>query len=169
MCVTTSAASVQVESVCQAFKQKGVTQLVSMAVMEQTAIRSVQTGIAKGDNSSCDRSTGECVGGCKAGWNGIDCTQKCVFTYGDNCARLCSARNCSGTSSSSCDHVTGKCDGGCKPGWKGNDCRTVCTQGLEYGADCVGNCCARMCEGGSGICPKDTGRCDSGCESGVAG
>ncbi|XP_048256564.1 multiple epidermal growth factor-like domains protein 10 isoform X2 [Haliotis rufescens] len=30
----------------------------------------------KGDNSSCDRETGECVGGCSAGWDGTDCTHK---------------------------------------------------------------------------------------------
>ncbi|XP_067677272.1 receptor-type tyrosine-protein phosphatase mu-like [Haliotis asinina] len=123
----------------------------------------------KGDNSSCDRFTGKCTGGCQAGWNGIDCTQKCVSTYGENCGRLCSARNCTGMSSSNCDHVTGKCDGGCKLGWKGDDCTTVCVRGLEYGAGCVGNCSARMCEGGSGICPTDTGRCDSGCEPGWQG
>ncbi|XP_071117066.1 receptor-type tyrosine-protein phosphatase epsilon-like [Haliotis cracherodii] len=123
----------------------------------------------KGDNSSCDSATGQCVGGCKTGWNGTDCTQKCISTYGDDCAHMCSARNCSRTSSSVCDHVTGMCDKGCNPGWKDTDCTTECVQGLEYGSGCVGNCSARRCTGDSGTCPTDTGRCDSGCQLGWQG
>ncbi|XP_048256440.1 receptor-type tyrosine-protein phosphatase alpha-like isoform X2 [Haliotis rufescens] len=123
----------------------------------------------KGDNSSCDSATGQCVGGCRTGWNGTDCTQKCMSTYGDDCANMCSARNCSGASSSVCDHVTGMCDKGCSPGWKDTDCTKECVQGLEYGSGCVGNCSARKCTGGSGTCPKDAGRCDSGCQLGWQG
>ncbi|XP_048255257.1 multiple epidermal growth factor-like domains protein 10 [Haliotis rufescens] len=121
----------------------------------------------KTDNSSCVRVTGECVGGCMTGWNGTDCTQKCLLTYGDGCANLCSDRHCSGTLT--CDHVTGKCEYGCNPGWKEADCTTECIQGIEYGSGCVGNCSARMCDGGTGSCPKKTGQCDSVCLSGWQG
>ncbi|XP_071117598.1 multiple epidermal growth factor-like domains protein 10 isoform X1 [Haliotis cracherodii] len=121
----------------------------------------------KGDNSSCARVTGTCVEGCKAGWNGTDCIQKCVNSYGEGCVHLCSSRRCSGTSS--CNHVTGDCENGCIPGWKHIDCTEPCVQGVEYGAGCVGNCSARMCKGGNVTCPRDTGRCESGCQPGWKG
>ncbi|XP_048255871.1 receptor-type tyrosine-protein phosphatase alpha-like isoform X2 [Haliotis rufescens] len=121
----------------------------------------------KTDNSRCDHVTGECAGGCLTGWNGTDCTQKCLLTYGDDCANMCSDRQCNETST--CDHVTGKCESGCKPGWKETDCTIECIQGIEYGSGCVGNCSARMCDGGSGSCPNDTGQCNSVCLSGWQG
>ncbi|XP_071117359.1 receptor-type tyrosine-protein phosphatase alpha-like isoform X2 [Haliotis cracherodii] len=121
----------------------------------------------KTDNSSCDHVAGECLGGCMTGWNGTDCTQKCLLTYGDDCAYLCSDRQC--RENSTCDHVTGKCEGGCKPGWKETDCTIECIQDIEYGSGCAGNCSARMCDGGSGSCPNDTGQCDSVCLSGWQG
>ncbi|XP_046583610.1 multiple epidermal growth factor-like domains protein 11 isoform X2 [Haliotis rubra] len=121
----------------------------------------------KNDNSSCDHATGMCVGGCKTGWNGTDCTQECPGSYGDGCAYQCSARKCRGTST--CDHVTGKCENGCNPGWKIADCTQECTKGVEYGSGCVGNCSARMCDGGTDACPPDTGQCESTCVSGWQG
>ncbi|XP_048256545.1 receptor-type tyrosine-protein phosphatase epsilon-like [Haliotis rufescens] len=123
----------------------------------------------KGDNSSCDHVTGTCAEGCKAGWNGTDCTQKCLQSYGDGCSKMCSERNCDETSPDNCDHVTGECESGCKPGWKDTDCTAACILHVEYGANCVGNCSARMCGGGTGTCPRDTGRCESGCQSGWKG
>ncbi|XP_067678539.1 multiple epidermal growth factor-like domains protein 10 [Haliotis asinina] len=123
----------------------------------------------KGDNSSCDRVTGKCDGGCEAGWNGTDCTLKCLRSYGDGCSKYCSDRKCAESSSDSCDHVTGMCEDGCSSGWKGIDCTEACIQGVEYGANCVGNCRARMCEEGADVCPQDTGRCESGCQSGWKG
>ncbi|XP_067678432.1 uncharacterized protein [Haliotis asinina] len=65
--------------------------------------------------------------------------------------------------------MTGLCDGGCSPGWKGVDCTTECVHDVEYGAGCVGNCSARMCDGGSGNCHRGTGRCDAGCQFGWTG
>ncbi|XP_071117367.1 multiple epidermal growth factor-like domains protein 10 [Haliotis cracherodii] len=121
----------------------------------------------KNDNSSCDHVTGECAEGCMTGWNGKDCTQKCLLTYGDDCANLCSDRQCRETST--CDHVTGKCESGCKPGWKETDCSIECIQDKEYGSSCVGNCSARMCDGGTGSCPRKTGQCGSVCLSGWQG
>ncbi|XP_048256541.1 receptor-type tyrosine-protein phosphatase alpha-like isoform X11 [Haliotis rufescens] len=121
----------------------------------------------KGDNSSCAHVTGKCVEGCEAGWNGTDCTQKCVNSYGEGCVHLCSSRRCSGTSS--CNHVTGHCENGCRHGWKHIDCTEACIQGVEHGAGCVSNCSARMCKGGNFTCPRDTGQCVSGCHSGWKG
>ncbi|XP_046571696.1 multiple epidermal growth factor-like domains protein 10 isoform X1 [Haliotis rubra] len=121
----------------------------------------------KDDNSTCDHVTGECVGGCEAGWNGADCTEKCVNFYGESCAYLCSSRKCNGISS--CNHVTGECERGCVPGWKHIDCTEACIQGVEYGANCSGNCSARMCEVGNATCPQDSGRCENGCHPGWKG
>ncbi|XP_071117368.1 multiple epidermal growth factor-like domains protein 10 [Haliotis cracherodii] len=118
----------------------------------------------KTDNSTCDHVTGECVGGCLTGWKGTDCTQKCLLTYGDDCAYLCSDRHCS--ESSPCDHVTGKCERGCNAGWIDTDCTTECKPGT-FGPDCsrCGHCDV-TCNVGDGHCPGEcldgfTGdRCD---------
>ncbi|XP_048256555.1 receptor-type tyrosine-protein phosphatase alpha-like isoform X1 [Haliotis rufescens] len=123
----------------------------------------------KGDNSSCDHVTGECVGGCLTGWNGTDCTQKCLHSYGDGCSKRCSERKCNETSQDNCDHVTGECDRGCIPGWKDTDCTEACIHEVEYGSGCVGNCSTRTCEGENDTCPRDTGRCESGCQPGWKG
>ncbi|XP_067679846.1 scavenger receptor class F member 1-like isoform X2 [Haliotis asinina] len=123
----------------------------------------------KGDNSSCDRVTGKCDGDCEAGWNGTDCTLKCLRSYGDGCSKYCSDRKCAESSSDSCDHVSGMCENGCSSGWKGIDCTEACIQGIEYGANCLGNCRARKCEEGVDVCPRDTGICESGCQSGWKG
>ncbi|XP_067677277.1 receptor-type tyrosine-protein phosphatase alpha-like [Haliotis asinina] len=133
----------------------------------QTCSQNCSDRNCKDDNSICDHADGMCVGGCKAGWNGTDCTQKCIDSYGDGCAHRCSDRNCSGTST--CDHVTGKCEHGCNPGWKKVDCRQKCIKGAEYGSGCVGNCSTRMCDGGTDPCPQDTGQCESGCLPGWQG
>ncbi|XP_067679830.1 receptor-type tyrosine-protein phosphatase alpha-like [Haliotis asinina] len=122
-----------------------------------------------GDNASCDRVTGQCDEGCAAGWNGTDCTRECLHSYGEGCSKYCSDRKCVESSSDSCDHVTGRCEGGCRRGWKGTDCTEVCPLNVEYGANCVGKCSTRMCEGGNDTCPQDTGRCESGCRSGWKG
>ncbi|XP_067678542.1 multiple epidermal growth factor-like domains protein 10 [Haliotis asinina] len=37
----------------------------------------------KGDKSGCDPLTGQCTGGCRAGWDGADCTKKCGNSYGE--------------------------------------------------------------------------------------
>ncbi|XP_048256572.1 multiple epidermal growth factor-like domains protein 10 isoform X1 [Haliotis rufescens] len=125
--------------------------------------------MCKDNTSSCNHATGECLGGCLAGYQTPDCTQECVDTYGENCTRSCSVRHCRDTPQSVCDHVTGWCKGGCSPGWKDVDCTTGCVQDVEYCAGCTGNCSARMCEGGSGSCPLDTGLCSDGCQSGWTG
>ncbi|XP_046544945.1 uncharacterized protein LOC124255153 [Haliotis rubra] len=72
------------------------------------------------DTSSCDRHTGSCDTGCLPGWTAVDCTQECSETYGQNCSKQCSDRNCA--EHSPCDHVTGSCVPGCKAGWMRIDC-----------------------------------------------
>ncbi|XP_046374250.2 multiple epidermal growth factor-like domains protein 10 [Haliotis rufescens] len=130
---------------------------------------SCQKRNCKGDNSSCNHVTGECIGGCGVGWNGADCSHKCLQSYGDGCSEMCSDRKCNEASRDNCDHVTGECESGCRPGWKDTDCTEACVPGVEYGADCVGDCSARMCKGNFGTCPGDTGRCESGCQPGWRG
>ncbi|XP_067679833.1 receptor-type tyrosine-protein phosphatase epsilon-like [Haliotis asinina] len=123
----------------------------------------------KDNTSSCSHDTGECSGGCLAGYTTPDCTQECSNSYGEDCGGNCTDRHCSDASSSECDHVTGWCDGGCSPVWKGVSCITGCVPDVEYGAGCIGNCSARMCEGGNVSCPQDSGRCENGCEPGWMG
>ncbi|XP_041346715.1 multiple epidermal growth factor-like domains protein 10 [Gigantopelta aegis] len=83
-------------------------------------------------SASCDVQTGNCGnGGCRPGYQGVDCTQACSSgdNYGPNCAKLCNQRHC--VSSSSCNIQTGVCDaGGCTAGWIGVDCAQGMSQ--EY-------------------------------------
>ncbi|XP_048256575.1 multiple epidermal growth factor-like domains protein 11 [Haliotis rufescens] len=85
-------------------------------------------------------------------------------TFGSDCDNYC---HCDGDV---CNYVSGVCPSGiCMSGWGSDSCDTGCVQGVQYGAGCVGNCSARMCEGGSGTCPRETDRCEDGCQSGWEG
>ncbi|XP_067678575.1 receptor-type tyrosine-protein phosphatase epsilon-like [Haliotis asinina] len=94
----------------------------------------------KGDNSSCDHMTGQCVEGCKAGWTGTDCRQKCQHSYGYGCSKMCSDRKCNETTPSNCDHVTGRCESGCRPGWIEADCTEELVDAPSMDAGVIAGC-----------------------------
>ncbi|KAJ8305566.1 hypothetical protein KUTeg_016111 [Tegillarca granosa] len=105
---------------------------------------------------------GLCVGGCKAGWRGIDCKEECEkFTYGPNCELICG--HC--RDDQPCDQTTGACINGCVPGWRGRECNEPCNP-FTYGYDC-----AQIC----GHCRLDkhcnmvSGYCSAGCKLGWTG
>ncbi|XP_041374114.1 receptor-type tyrosine-protein phosphatase mu-like [Gigantopelta aegis] len=113
--------------------------------------------------SSCNKVTGRCDNGCTAGWKKPDCTKECAnFTYGLQCANICSKRKCFGTSS--CDHVTGKSDNGCDRGYQSEDCTAMCPSG-KYSYNCNMSCEERECAGNS-TCDRYNGTCESGCLKG---
>ncbi|XP_061194979.1 multiple epidermal growth factor-like domains protein 10 [Saccostrea echinata] len=63
---------------------------------------SVNCGVPK----TCNRTTGECQGGCQPGWEGLQCDQSCSSdTYGFDCLNNCSTSCINNT----CDSVTGYC------------------------------------------------------------
>ncbi|XP_046374243.1 multiple epidermal growth factor-like domains protein 11 [Haliotis rufescens] len=118
-------------------------------------------------DSTCDRLTGFCPGGCRPGWQGQRCDTACNNTsYGTNCNKSCAERKCAATNSS-CDHHTGACDTGCLPGWIDEVCTQECVKGT-YGTNCISFCPDRHCAGNSS-CNHVTGSCDLGCDSGWMG
>ncbi|XP_067679825.1 receptor-type tyrosine-protein phosphatase alpha-like isoform X2 [Haliotis asinina] len=85
-------------------------------------------------------------------------------TFGNDCDNYC---HCEGDA---CNYVNGTCPSGvCLPGWQTYRCDKACTKGLEYGANCTGNCSTRMCEAANETCPPDSGRCENGCQPGFKG
>ncbi|XP_046560143.1 uncharacterized protein LOC124269176 [Haliotis rubra] len=86
-------------------------------------------------------------------------------TYGQNCSKRCTDRNCAGNSL--CDHVTGSCVPGCKVGWMGIDCVEECSS-RTYGQNCSKRCIYRNCAGNSS-CDHVTGSCVPGCKVGWMG
>ncbi|XP_046579431.1 uncharacterized protein LOC124287019 [Haliotis rubra] len=81
-------------------------------------------------------------------------------TYGQNCSKRCTDRNCAGNSP--CDHVTGSCVPGCKVGWMGTDCVEECDQD-HYGLNCNDKCGNRNCATDTSSCDRRTGSCVTGC------
>ncbi|XP_052678194.1 multiple epidermal growth factor-like domains protein 10 [Crassostrea angulata] len=68
---------------------------------------------------SCDRTTGECIGGCQPGWKGFHCDQKCnQGTYGKDCQHRCG----SCINQTHCFYVNGTCLKGCDTGYLGDKC-----------------------------------------------
>ncbi|XP_041357561.1 multiple epidermal growth factor-like domains protein 10 [Gigantopelta aegis] len=128
-------------------------------------------------SASCDVQTGNCGnGGCRPGYQGLDCTQACAsgVKYGSNCIKPCDDRHCapSGSYRSTCPAATGKCYWGCDPGWKEDDCTQACESGVKYGSNCMKSCDARHCApSGSdkSTCPAATGKCEWGCTPGWKG
>lgn len=114
-------------------------------------------------NSTCDKSTGQCIGGCKPGWTGIMCDHACESGYfGKDCKLRCGV-NCN---TNNCDRFTGQCIGGCKPGWRGFVCDQLCASGY-YGKNCS-NQCGINCDI-IRSCDRVTGECDRGCKQGWTG
>ncbi|ESO86418.1 hypothetical protein LOTGIDRAFT_167232 [Lottia gigantea] len=68
----------------------------------------------------CDVKTGQCPNGCQIGWDGDSCNTKCEGSYGENCNKQCSDRNC--LDQSSCNNIDGKCIGECQAGYRSIDC-----------------------------------------------
>ncbi|XP_070191898.1 multiple epidermal growth factor-like domains protein 11 [Littorina saxatilis] len=114
-----------------------------------------------GGDGSCEKDTGRCVRGCKAGYrpgqSGF-CNETCKEgKYGEGCSHDCG--NCNGA----CRHEDGHCAAGCMAGYEGDLCAKLCT-GNRYGASCELNCSMNC--GGDGSCEQDTGRCVGGCKAG---
>ncbi|XP_052059526.1 multiple epidermal growth factor-like domains protein 11 isoform X2 [Mytilus californianus] len=67
---------------------------------------------------SCNHISGDCEGGCNAGWEGYDCTKECSNGYfGNSCTNFC--KTCFNIS---CDIVQGNCKAGCIDGYRGRQC-----------------------------------------------
>nr|XP_022326738.1 delta-like protein 1 isoform X2 [Crassostrea virginica] len=110
----------------------------------------------------CNKVTGSCQKGCKAGIYGDKCDLECGNnTYGVECKELCG--NCS--NGEPCHHVDGTCPHGCDAGMYGVTCKESC-----------GNCSnGDTCNDVDGSCPYacDVGvygkTCDEACQSGRYG
>ncbi|XP_046583642.1 multiple epidermal growth factor-like domains protein 10 [Haliotis rubra] len=121
-------------------------------------------------NSTCDHVTGKCPGDCRPGWKGQNCSTRCSrgSSYGINCNKSCSNRNCI-SESSSCDPRSGSCDSGCRAGWRESDCTQKCDS-LHYGNNCSRKCGERHCALNTSSCDHVTGACDTGsCQAGWKG
>ncbi|XP_065922990.1 cell death abnormality protein 1 [Magallana gigas] len=106
-------------------------------------------------NKTCDRSSGECLHGCKPGYHMPNCVMPCtVGHYGDNCTKTCG--KC--LDDKTCNNVNGTCKDGCKEGFKGDLCITTCRNGT-FGINCMYNCSGN-CESND-ICDKRNGTCVS--------
>ncbi|XP_048255561.1 multiple epidermal growth factor-like domains protein 10 isoform X3 [Haliotis rufescens] len=123
-----------------------------------------------GDSVFCDRTTGNCLEGCKPTWWGDKCEHNCgkqctdsqCFFYDGSCASGCkdglSGSHCDKTCSVGCLHgncsqLTGICLHGCKPGFYGPSCDRNCTD------KCLDRDCSTEIDG-------DTPRCTHGCVPG---
>ncbi|GFR92678.1 multiple epidermal growth factor-like domains 10 [Elysia marginata] len=68
---------------------------------------------------TCDSITGECTEGCKPGYKGTLCNNKCkVGKFGAKCEKTCSPH----CLNRSCNHIHGSCPSGCKHGYSGKLC-----------------------------------------------
>ncbi|KAH9492064.1 hypothetical protein Btru_026728, partial [Bulinus truncatus] len=110
----------------------------------------------------CDVQSGQCTGGCKAGYDGVKCENACFGGfYGENCRERCSI-NCK---SEHCDSKSGKCQDGCKPGYVGDKCYRQCDVGY-YGTNCLSPC-PTNCK--TGECDVQSCQCIGGCKAGYEG
>nr|XP_034311833.1 receptor-type tyrosine-protein phosphatase epsilon isoform X5 [Crassostrea gigas] len=114
---------------------------------------------------TCNRTTGRCDTGCKAGYTGELCdAEGCTpGYYGPKCESKC-VGYCK--DNDPCNHISGLCANGCYDGWIEENCTTECPTG-KFGPDCVYNC-SRHCMGDV-TCNRTTGRCDTGCKAGYTG
>ncbi|XP_022314802.2 uncharacterized protein LOC111119192 isoform X1 [Crassostrea virginica] len=109
----------------------------------------------------CTR-TERCLGGCKPGWRGTRCDERCEqYTYGANCKLNCG--HCQ--NEEPCDLESGVCRNGCLPGFKGELCKESC-EPYSYGYNCSLNC--GKCHAGE-ACNAMTGQCIKGCQTGYSG
>ncbi|KAL5021296.1 hypothetical protein ScPMuIL_000451, partial [Solemya velum] len=110
----------------------------------------------------CQPTSGLCILGCKSGWQGVTCEQRCQnFKFGSNCQRSCG--HCD--QDQPCDAESGVCTNGCVRGWTGARCDEAC-QPYTYGVDCQDEC--GQCRLGK-ACNMVTGVCSGGCKSGWRG
>ncbi|XP_052256587.1 uncharacterized protein LOC127861905 isoform X2 [Dreissena polymorpha] len=119
-------------------------------------------------NSSCNHVNGECLYGCKSGYDyGSDkkCNVSCILgTYGLNCTKSCSM-NCMNTSD--CKNDDGSCIGGCVAGYDFSAsqlCNTTCSG--YFGKMCSHQC---HCNNRTEVCDPFNGTCVSGCLEGWSG
>ncbi|XP_059160986.1 fibroblast growth factor receptor 2-like isoform X2 [Physella acuta] len=135
-----------------------------------------QSRCTAGCLNSCNRTTGRCLDGCKAGWTGYNCGEMCKpMYYGINCNKNCG--HC--LDEQPCNIVTGSCSDGCDPGFYGNQCLTPCEL-FTFGANCRQTCghCKnnQSCNAMSGLCSGGNcergwrgAHCDQACVEGTYG
>ncbi|WAR17228.1 SREC-like protein, partial [Mya arenaria] len=118
--------------------------------------------------TSCDAFK-QCPNGCKEGYTGLDCKNRCrqrdvtetaTRFYGSNCLRSC-PKSCK---NDVCDIKTGFCSDGCKDNFRGDTC-TECRNG-NYGINCEQTCPPKCL---NETCDQISGLCDLGCQSGFSG
>ncbi|XP_059168908.1 uncharacterized protein LOC131950700 [Physella acuta] len=100
---------------------------------------------------SCFVATGQCFGGCDAGYFGKDCSNECLAGfYGENCSMNCSTscRN------QTCDRFNGTCTS-CIDGKVGPLCETDCNDKF-YGENCRHQCSINCTDQ---LCEKENGNC----------
>nr|XP_022305773.1 multiple epidermal growth factor-like domains protein 10 [Crassostrea virginica] len=116
------------------------------------------------DDDVCNHVTGQCDGGCAAGWREALCDKVCKDgTYGNSCVYNCSG-NC--LNDFPCNRQTGQCDMGCKPGYINAFCNEHCPPGY-YGYECK-KACSGHCLNNT-VCDHITGICTDGCLAGYVG
>lgn len=123
-------------------------------------------------------SDGSCIDGCKDGWSGQYCGNKCFPNcqqcrqfntsvcdacnngfYGNSCSKSCSSQCKLSDGNLTCDNSNGNCIHGCKEGYWGNTCGNKCSDGC-YSSDCngtFGDCLSGCMKGFYGK------RCDMKC------
>ncbi|XP_059168906.1 cell death abnormality protein 1-like [Physella acuta] len=105
----------------------------------------------------CFVSTGQCHGGCVAGFYGDECSQSCdEHHYGPECIYSCSSM----CENSTCDKTNGICRT-CISGYQNDYCNSTCDE-HHYGPGCIYSC-SSMCE--NSTCDKTNGVCGT-CISG---
>ncbi|XP_067666690.1 pro-epidermal growth factor-like [Haliotis asinina] len=119
-------------------------------------------GRCTGGMTLCEKTTGSCLGGCDAGYDGNFCSKACKpGTFGKRCSPC---GNCK--EGTTCNHVSGKCPNGCQTGWEGDTChQKACRSGL-YGSQCSIPC--GNCKDGP-RCNSTNGACPHGCNAGWRG
>ncbi|XP_059168905.1 uncharacterized protein LOC131950698 [Physella acuta] len=108
----------------------------------------------------CFVSTGQCHGGCVAGFYGDECSQSCsAGSYGENCSKNCST-NCT---NQMCDRFNGSCLQ-CIPGRVGPFCELSCNTTF-YGQNCTQKCSTNCTDS---KCDNTDGKCHE-CIPGTSG
>ncbi|BFZ21550.1 hypothetical protein BsWGS_24590 [Bradybaena similaris] len=122
----------------------------------------------------CSATNGTCLSGCRSGYRGLTCTERCApGSFGPGCqspcSQFCVRDNDPGTHF--CDHTNGTCLHGCLSGYQGPGCTQRCAPG-SFGPGCKSPCsqfCVRVNDSETHFCDHINGTCLHGCLSGYHG